>query len=72
MRLLADGATVIDVGGESTRPGRTESVAVEEELRRVLPVVEALVRRHPDLADLGGHGEGRRWPAPPWMPAPQS
>jgi dihydropteroate synthase len=48
--LLADGATVIDVGGESTRPGRTESVPADEELRRVLPVIEALVRDHPDLA----------------------
>jgi dihydropteroate synthase len=38
---LADGATVIDVGGESTRPGATP-VPVDEELRRVLPVVEAL------------------------------
>ena len=33
--LLRDGATVIDVGGESTRPGRTELVSTEEELRRV-------------------------------------
>ena len=48
--LLADGATVIDVGGESTRPGRTEPVPADEELRRVLPVIEALVRDHPDLA----------------------
>jgi dihydropteroate synthase len=47
--LLADGATVIDVGGESTRPGRTESVPAAEELRRVVPVIEALRRRHPDL-----------------------
>jgi dihydropteroate synthase len=47
--LLRDGATIVDVGGESTRPGRTESVPVEEELRRVTPVVEALVRSHPDL-----------------------
>jgi len=47
--LLRDGAAVIDVGGESTRPGRTEVVPPEEELRRVVPVVEALVRRHPDL-----------------------
>jgi dihydropteroate synthase len=47
--LLGDGATMIDVGGESTRPGRTESVAAAEELRRVVPVIEALVRRHPDL-----------------------
>jgi dihydropteroate synthase len=47
--LLAEGATIIDVGGESTRPGRTESVPAEEELRRVIPVVEGLVRHHPDL-----------------------
>jgi dihydropteroate synthase len=47
--LLRDGATIVDVGGESTRPGRTESVPVEEELRRVTPVVEALVQSHPDL-----------------------
>jgi dihydropteroate synthase len=47
--LLAAGATIIDVGGESTRPGRTEDVPAEEELRRVVPVVEQLVRRYPDL-----------------------
>ena len=39
--LLAEGASVLDVGGESTRPGATP-VTVDEELRRVLPVVEAL------------------------------
>ena len=38
--LIAEGADVIDVGGESTRPG-AEGVPVDEELRRVLPVVEA-------------------------------
>jgi len=47
--LLRDGATILDIGGESTRPGRTETVALEEELRRVLPVIEALVRAHPSL-----------------------
>lgn len=47
--LLSDGATMIDVGGESTRPGRTESVAAAEELKRVVPVVETLVRRHSGL-----------------------
>ncbi len=44
-RLLADGATILDLGGESTRPG-TEPVSEEEELLRVVPIVEALVRRH--------------------------
>jgi dihydropteroate synthase len=42
-QMLAEGADVIDVGGESTRPG-ADPVAVEEELRRVVPVVQALVR----------------------------
>jgi dihydropteroate synthase len=41
LRLLEEGADVLDVGGESTRPGASP-VAVEEELRRVVPVVEAL------------------------------
>jgi dihydropteroate synthase len=47
--LLEAGAAMLDVGGESTRPGRTEPVPAEVELARVLPVVEALVRRHPSL-----------------------
>jgi dihydropteroate synthase len=42
LRLLADGADVIDVGGESTRPGAGR-VSADEELDRVLPVVTALV-----------------------------
>src|SRR5215210_3809416 len=41
LRMVAEGADVIDVGGESTRPG-AEPVALDEELRRVLPVIEAL------------------------------
>ena len=40
-RLAAEGADLVDVGGESTRPGAAP-VALDEELRRVLPVVEAL------------------------------
>jgi dihydropteroate synthase len=47
--LLEAGATILDIGGESTRPGRTEGVPAEVELGRVLPVVEALARRHPAL-----------------------
>jgi len=42
-RLRDEGADLVDVGGESTRPGAT-SVALEEELARVLPVVEGLAR----------------------------
>ncbi len=44
--MVAEGAAVIDVGGESTRPG-APPVGVEEELRRVLPVVEALAAELP-------------------------
>jgi dihydropteroate synthase len=40
-RLAGEGAAILDVGGESTRPG-AEPVGVEEELRRVVPVVEGL------------------------------
>ena len=40
-RMLDDGAAVVDVGGESTRPG-SEGVSLEEELRRVVPVLEGL------------------------------
>ncbi len=44
LRLAAAGADVLDVGGESTRPGATR-LAADEELRRVLPVIEALASR---------------------------
>ncbi|MGA0561165.1 dihydropteroate synthase [Ancylobacter sp. VNQ12] len=40
-RMVEEGANIIDIGGESTRPGHTP-VPVEEELRRVLPAIEAL------------------------------
>ncbi|HZC29148.1 MAG TPA: dihydropteroate synthase [Gaiellaceae bacterium] len=40
-RMIDDGAAIVDVGGESTRPG-SEGVAVAEELRRVVPVLEGL------------------------------
>ncbi len=56
--LLADGATFIDVGGESTRPGAAVAgasgdgdrtpVSEEEERKRVVPVIRDLKRRHPD------------------------
>ena len=44
LALREQGASIIDVGGESTRPG-TDPVPVDEEKRRVLPVVEGLVSR---------------------------
>ena len=41
LRMIAEGADIVDVGGESTRPG-AEALDADEELRRVLPVVERL------------------------------
>ncbi|PYL77993.1 MAG: dihydropteroate synthase [Verrucomicrobia bacterium] len=44
LEMAAEGAHIIDVGGESTRPG-SEPVTVDEELRRVMPVIENLRRK---------------------------
>ena len=44
MKLAGEGADILDIGGESTRPGADE-VPLEEELRRVVPVIEALAQR---------------------------
>jgi dihydropteroate synthase len=44
LQMAADGAQIIDVGGESTRPG-AEPISVDEELRRVIPVIENLRRK---------------------------
>src|SRR5262252_4932030 len=41
IQMESEGADILDVGGESTRPG-AEPVSVEEELRRVIPVIEKL------------------------------
>lgn len=43
-KLIADGASIIDIGGESTRPGASD-VSIDEELQRVVPVVEAIRQR---------------------------
>ncbi len=44
VRLVAEGADVVDVGGESTRPG-AQAVSVEEELARIIPVIEGLAKQ---------------------------
>jgi dihydropteroate synthase len=44
-RMIAEGADIIDVGGESTRPGGAAIVSAEEELQRVLPVIRQLAKR---------------------------
>lgn len=50
LRLIEEGADILDIGGESTRPG-AESVAEKEELRRVVPVIEALAGKVPVSID---------------------
>src|SRR6185312_1714847 len=48
-RLVAEGADVIDVGGESTRPQQAKPVGMDDERRRVLPVIEAVHARFPEV-----------------------
>lgn len=48
LRLLDGGADIVDVGGESTRPGAKIALSAEEEMRRVLPVITALKKLRPN------------------------
>ena len=52
-RLAREGAAIVDVGGESTRPG-AEPLALDEELRRVIPVVESLRELFASASGVGG------------------
>jgi dihydropteroate synthase len=45
-QMIAEGADIIDIGGESTRPGGAAIVTAEEEIERVLPVIKQLAARH--------------------------
>lgn len=51
LKLIEDGADILDVGGESTRPG-AEPVSLEEERDRVLPVIEGLARRSETIISI--------------------
>jgi dihydropteroate synthase len=46
--MIQQGATILDIGGQSTRPG-SEQVGAEEELRRVLPAIESIAERFPGV-----------------------
>ncbi|MGE5400813.1 MAG: dihydropteroate synthase [Ignavibacteriales bacterium] len=46
LEMIRDGADIIDIGGESTRPG-SESVPLEEELNRIIPVIEQILKEAP-------------------------
>ena len=58
-RMVAEGAAIVDVGGESTRPG-AEGVSLDEELRRVVPVLERLQGEVPVSIDTAKAEVGRR------------
>lgn len=46
-QMITDGATILDIGGYSSRPGAS-AISLEEELDRVLPVIEAILHQFPD------------------------
>jgi dihydropteroate synthase len=48
LAMLDDGASIVDIGGESTRPGEHEAIGAAEEMDRVLPVIEEVLARRPD------------------------
>jgi dihydropteroate synthase len=58
-RMVDEGAAIVDVGGESTRPG-SEGVTLEEELRRIVPVLEALAGEVPVSIDTAKAEVARR------------
>ncbi|HEU5288608.1 MAG TPA: dihydropteroate synthase, partial [Candidatus Limnocylindria bacterium] len=51
LQMVADGADILDIGGESTRPG-ADPVGAGEEMRRVLPVIERLAAQCPALISI--------------------
>src|SRR5262249_58349670 len=56
LKMLEDGAGVLDIGGESTRPGVAvagSGISAEEELRRIMPVICDVVRERPDAIFSG-------------------
>lgn len=48
LAMLEAGAAILDIGGESTRPGKREELSVEEEIGRVLPVISGILKHRPD------------------------
>ena len=46
--MFGEGADIVDVGGESTRPGKHEPVSIPEEIDRVVPVLEGVLRHRPE------------------------
>ena len=56
LQMISEGADIIDIGGESTRPG-SEYVNADEELERIIPVIEQ-IRRHSECpVSVDKHGD---------------
>jgi hypothetical protein len=66
-QMIAEGADIIDVGGESTRPGG-EPVSAQDEIERVVPVIEVLARR----TDTPSIQPNRKWRERHWTQALRS
>ena len=47
-KIISEGAAIIDIGGQSTQPG-SERINAEEEIQRVLPVIEKLIKKYPEI-----------------------
>ena len=63
-RMIAEGASIIDIGGESTRPGAVR-ISVEEEQRRILPVIEAVAQMGTTISVDTMNPQTARAPLPP-------
>ena len=48
LAMFDDGADMVDVGGESTRPGKRKPLGIQEEIDRVIPVLEGVLRHRPE------------------------
>jgi dihydropteroate synthase len=48
VKLLEEGADILDIGGESSRPG-SKQISEEEELNRIIPVIDEIIKRRPDV-----------------------
>jgi dihydropteroate synthase len=46
--MLEEGVDIVDIGGESTRPGKHRPVGIREEIGRVIPVIKGILRHHPE------------------------
>src|ERR1700677_657278 len=48
LAMFEDGADLVDIGGESTRPGKRKPLGIQEEIDRVIPVLEGVLRHRPE------------------------